>query len=283
MNKNLKLGLSLAALLIIGLVIYFYFNSLNKAPLVNTSTTTSENPAATSTTLTYLVSPEDTTKYCNGEDMNSADYQKTITIKESTTTSEINPTKIETIKTILSAATTGMCNTVLGQLDITENNGTVYIPQIDGWAGVSITMCSCKPQVEVNLLQIPGITNVIWSAPENIGNELEKADFIKLETPRPNDTISSPLTIKGQARGSWFFEASFPVFLTDWDGKIIAQGVASAKSDWMTTEFVPFEATLTFTTDKNVYNNKGSLILKKDNPSGLSENDDALEIPVVIN
>lgn len=117
---------------------------------------------------------------------------------------------------------------------------------------------------------------------ENIGNELEKTNFIKLETPRPNEKISSPLTIKGQARGSWFFEASFPVFLVDWDGKIIAQGIASTKSDWMTTEFVPFEATLTFTADKNAYSNKGSLILKKDNPSGLSQNDDALEIPVVI-
>ncbi|HZJ40740.1 MAG TPA: Gmad2 immunoglobulin-like domain-containing protein [Candidatus Saccharimonadales bacterium] len=305
MNKKLKLGLSLAALLIIGLVTYLFFNSLNQTPSVG-----KENKI---TTITYLVSQEDTTKYCNGEDMNSADYQKTIITKESTTTLEANPTRIKVIKTILNAATTGMCNTVLGQLDITENNGIVYIPQIEDWAGISIAMCSCKPQVEVNLLQIPGITKVIWSATvnnfddcvatgnpvmesyprqcrygdktytENIGNELEKVDLINLETPRPNEKISSPLTIKGQARGSWFFEASFPVFLTDWDGKIIAQGVATAKSDWMTTEFVSFEATLAFTTDENVYSDQGSLILKKDNPSGLSENDDALEVPVIIN
>ncbi|MEK7625591.1 MAG: hypothetical protein AAB467_04585, partial [Patescibacteria group bacterium] len=72
------------------------------------------------------------------------------------------------------------------------------------------------------------------------------------------------------------------VFLTDWDGLIIARGIATAKGDWMTTEFVPFEATLTFTADKNVYSNRGTLILKKDNPSGLPEFDDALEIPVII-
>lgn len=117
---------------------------------------------------------------------------------------------------------------------------------------------------------------------EFIGNELKKADMIRVSTPRPNQTISSPITITGQARGNWYFEASFPVVLTDGDGKIIAQGIAQAKSDWMTTEFVPFEATLIFTVDKNVYNNKGSLILRKDNPSGLPQNDDALEIPVVI-
>ncbi len=117
---------------------------------------------------------------------------------------------------------------------------------------------------------------------EDIGNELEKADLIHIDSPRPNQTIQNPLTITGRARGSWFFEASFPVFLTDWDGRIIGQGIATAKDEWMTTEFVPFEATLTYTTDPNVYSDRGTLILKKDNPSGLPEHDDALEIPVVI-
>ena len=116
---------------------------------------------------------------------------------------------------------------------------------------------------------------------EYIGNDLEKADLIRLDSPRPNEVVSSPLTVKGSARGTWFFEASFPVFLVDWDGRIIAQGIATAKSDWMTTDFVAFEATLDFAVDENVYSNRGSLILKKDNPSGLPEHDDALEIPII--
>lgn len=116
---------------------------------------------------------------------------------------------------------------------------------------------------------------------ENIGNELDKVDLIRIETPRPNDVVVSPLVVKGQVRGNWFFEASFPVILTDWDGRIIAQGVAQAKGDWMTTEFVPFEATITFTVDENAYSNRGSLILKRDNPSGLPADDDALEIPIM--
>lgn len=105
-----------------------------------------------------------------------------------------------------------------------------------------------------------------------------KDDLIVLKTPYPGQTVSSPLEIKGEARGTWFFEASFPVFLTDWDGLIIAQGIATAKSEWMTEDFVPFEAKLEFI-KPNVKNN-GSLILKKDNPSGLPQNDNALEIPV---
>ena len=246
--------------------------------------------------------------------MDSAGYKKTITVEQTTSTLESSPTPIQLVKETIHAATAGTCRAVLDQLAITINNGVVTIPAIDGWAGSSIVMCSCKPLVETNVLRIPGISSIVWQAQkmavtsfeecvaagnpvmesyprqcrageksftEFIGNELEKTNMIRIDAPRPNQTVSSPLTITGTARGNWYFEASFPVVLTDWDGKIIAQGIARAKGDWMTTEFVPFEATLTFATDKNAYSNKGTLILKKDNPSGLPKNDDALEIPVL--
>ena len=109
----------------------------------------------------------------------------------------------------------------------------------------------------------------------------EPVDMIKVSEPGPNQLISSPLTIKGEARGSWFFEASFPVFLVDWDGLIIAQGIAQAQGDWMTTELVPFEAKLEFSVAKDIYSRNGTIILKKDNPSGLPANDAAIEVPVV--
>jgi len=105
-------------------------------------------------------------------------------------------------------------------------------------------------------------------------------DMVVLYAPLPEQGgITSPLTVRGKARGTWFFEASFPVTLTDWDGRIIAQVPAQAKGDWMTTDFVEFEATLTFTADTTV-SSRGSLILQKDNPSGLPEYDDAREITV---
>lgn len=105
-----------------------------------------------------------------------------------------------------------------------------------------------------------------------------KADLIRVTSPEPLDVIASPLTITGEARGYWFFEASFPVTLVNWDGLIIAEGIATADGEWMTEDFVPFTATLTFT--KPAFDNRGTLIFKKDNPSGLPENDDALEIPI---
>lgn len=108
-----------------------------------------------------------------------------------------------------------------------------------------------------------------------------KADLIRLTTPQPEGVITSPLTITGVARGYWYFEATFPIILTDWDGLIIAEGYATADSDWMTEEFVPFTATLEF--EKPAYGDRGSLILQKSNASGLPEHDDALEITVFFN
>ena len=121
-----------------------------------------------------------------------------------------------------------------------------------------------------------------------IGNELEKVDLIRINVPRPGTFIASPLSISGEARGYWFFEASFPVVLTDWDGRIIAEGYASANppagGNWMTEEFVPFTSTIQFESPYMVgdpdFMRRGTLILQKDNPSGLPEHDDALEIPV---
>lgn len=108
-------------------------------------------------------------------------------------------------------------------------------------------------------------------------------DMIRVDDPEPGEKITSPLKITGEARGNWFFEATFPVVLVDWDGIIIAEGYATAKDEWMTTDFVPFEATLEFIKpeDKGPQSIRGALILKRDNPSGLPENDAAAEIPVI--
>lgn len=108
---------------------------------------------------------------------------------------------------------------------------------------------------------------------------LAKANLIRLQSPRPYQKVTSPLSVEGEAKGNWFFEASFPIVMTDWDGVIIGQGLATAQGDWMTTDFVKFKATIKF--DKPTVYNNGTLILKKDNPSGLAQNDDALEIPLI--
>lgn len=115
---------------------------------------------------------------------------------------------------------------------------------------------------------------------EDIGNELDKLNLIRVANPRPNDLIKSPLNIRGEARGFWFFEADFPVKLLDGDSNLIAITIAQAQSDWMTEEFVSFEAKLDFPVPAT---ENGTLILEKDNPSGLPKNADELRIPVRFN
>jgi len=105
-----------------------------------------------------------------------------------------------------------------------------------------------------------------------------KEDLIQVESPQVNDTITSPLVIKGKARGYWFFEASFPIRLYDDNGELLATAIAQAQDDWMTEEFVPFAAELKF---ENPKTEKGTLVLEKDNPSGLQENADELKMPIV--
>ena len=112
---------------------------------------------------------------------------------------------------------------------------------------------------------------------ENIGNAAEKKDLIRVTRPSPREKISTPLTISGEARGYWYFEASFPIELLDSNGNSLAVSFATAQSEWMTENFVPFEATLIYTKPAT---KTGILILKKDNPSGLPEHDDSIEIPV---
>jgi hypothetical protein len=107
----------------------------------------------------------------------------------------------------------------------------------------------------------------------------EKGVEIKINDWSDNKQISSPITITGEVPGNWSFEASFPVVLVDWDGLIIAEKPATLTGDWMTTDYVPFSVTLEF--DKPTVKNNGSIILQRDNPSGLPENDDAVEIPII--
>ncbi len=112
---------------------------------------------------------------------------------------------------------------------------------------------------------------------EDVGNALEKQDLIRAEVPRPNEKIQSPLAVKGEARGYWFFEASFPVKIFDENNFLLAVMPAQSLGEWMTEDFVPFSATLSFAAPSTP---KGKLVLEKDNPSGLPEHADELVVPV---
>lgn len=105
-------------------------------------------------------------------------------------------------------------------------------------------------------------------------------DQIKVTKPEPNQIVESPIIIEGEARGSWFFEGVFPIMLLDSNRNAIARHFAQAQDEWMTEDFVPFKAQIEF---EKPATDTGVLVLEKDNPSGLSENDAKIEIPVRFN
>jgi hypothetical protein len=104
----------------------------------------------------------------------------------------------------------------------------------------------------------------------------EKGIEIFIDEPKTGVPIGNPLHISGKAPGNWFFEASAPVTLTNWDGLIIGEGYIQATGEWMTTDYVPFIGEITYT--KPDYGANGYLILKKDNASGEPIHDDSAQM-----
>lgn len=98
---------------------------------------------------------------------------------------------------------------------------------------------------------------------------------LRLKTPHANDVVKSPLLVEGEA-GGWYFEGEFPVRLLDASGNEITWGSAIAQGDWMTTDFVPFKATLTFTAPASA---TGTLVFEASNPRGNGSSRTA-QIPV---
>lgn len=111
----------------------------------------------------------------------------------------------------------------------------------------------------------------------------EVAELVTVTSPEANFAIESPVMVSGTAPGYWFFEATAPVDIVNWDGLIIGQGYITAQSDWMTEDMVPFEGMVEYEFDSETsYSDWGWVILSRSNASDLPENDAAVEIPVML-
>lgn len=101
---------------------------------------------------------------------------------------------------------------------------------------------------------------------------------LKLEQPQPNQKIESPLIVKGELPGTWFFEGQIYAELVTEDGEVLAGSPLYAEGEWMTEEDVVFSGELIFNNVKEVPT--ATLIIQNDNPSGLEENQKRVEIPL---
>ena len=123
------------------------------------------------------------------------------------------------------------------------------------------------------------IRNVLGSLSlKEIKKKEAAEDMINIQKPAPNMDINSPLYIKGEAKGYWYFEGSFSIKLYDAADNLLADTVARAQDDWTTESFVPFEATLNFNAPDD---ERGKLVFERANPSGLPQNDQSYSQPVI--
>ena len=111
-------------------------------------------------------------------------------------------------------------------------------------------------------------------------------DLIVVDLPYPGAVTGKEFSVIGRARGYWFFEASFPLQLLCADGKVLANGYAEAQPDpvtgevnWMTENFVPFKGEIKA---PESYIGPATLILRKDNASGLPEHDASISFPITV-
>ncbi len=116
------------------------------------------------------------------------------------------------------------------------------------------------------------------AAPTSVYVNSSSNDIV-VSAPEPHAQVRQTFTVSGKARGFWYFEASFPIVVIDQLGQVLVETHATAKGDWMTTEFVPFTAQVSIPGN---YQGSAKLKLKKDDPSGLSVNEVSFTLPITI-
>ncbi len=126
------------------------------------------------------------------------------------------------------------------------------------------------------VLALVGAVIIVVQTPNTVATPPSATARIKVSNLKANDIIRSPFALEGEAAG-WYFEASFPVSITNSAGKELVKIPATAQSNWMTTDFVPFKARLEFIAPAD---DRGYVILERDNPSGLPQYDESYKIPI---
>ena len=189
-------------------------------------------------------------------------------------------------------------------------SGAVTDTTFSGYAGITFTKTSMLSGEEVQHWAIApqGDTSPVLdvsaqvygdtdgSYQETVDQILESIEFesangtgdgtsderIQIEEPARGQAVESPISLSGEVRGTWLFEATAPVVVVDWDGRIIGESYIEAEGDWMTEDFVPFTGSVSYEQELEPYSASGTVIFRKSNPSGLPENDAAVEVPVVL-
>lgn len=112
-----------------------------------------------------------------------------------------------------------------------------------------------------------------------------KDSNIQVDLPYIGAVVGKEFSVIGRARGTWFFEGSFPIKVIGQEGRqkgnVLSTAIAQVQNgeSWMTEDFVSFKADIKV---PDSYIGKATIVLQKDNPSGLAEHDASITVPVTI-
>ena len=160
-----------------------------------------------------------------------------------------------------------------------EKNLTIYFGEYEIGPGVLGAVPFTIPVSELKDFLSEKVTQASVQTLNQITYTKASADLIKVELPFPGSVTGKDFSVIGQARGFWFFEASFPIELRDANNKLLYTAIATAEGDWMTENFVPFRAEIKAPTS---YIGPATMILRKDNASGLPEHDASISFPITV-
>lgn len=134
-------------------------------------------------------------------------------------------------------------------------------------------------QTQITAHPAPSVVSTTTPPPSAPRVNAPLSSRVRVTFPKKGATVDRTFTVTGEAPGSWYSEASFPVMVQDKDGNKIGQIAALAQGEWMTNAQVPFVANLIIS---GTYSGPATLVLLKDNPSGMPENDDSVSFPITI-
>ena len=160
--------------------------------------------------------------------------------------------------------------------------------------GKELNMRECDPMTGDTIKRFGNVRSSAKEAIKQIAESIEMGERaggsgqeqherqtqgIRVESPDAGATISSTVTMNGEARGNWYFEAEFTVDLIQ-DGETLATGIVKAQEEWMTEDFVEFSATLDI--PDGAASGKAELVFRNSNPSEKPELDKSYRLPVKV-
>jgi hypothetical protein len=120
------------------------------------------------------------------------------------------------------------------------------------------------------------INEVLTTDVKILGNSYDLISF----SVDPGDIVSNLLTVNGSVKGGYFFEGNILVNILDSNKESLRSGNGTAKSDWMTTGPVVFDANLDFT---GLPSGPAFIEIHNDNPAGPDEGmNKSILIPIII-